>query len=88
MLLIYQNILLILNNRLGRSVQYEIQETLVDSSGIPEKEKQRVVSAHKSEYQHAVILDRQNKKRKREKQTQENSKKMPPKKNKNEIMIF
>ena len=49
---------------LGRSVQYKIQEILVDSSGIPEKQKQRVVSAHKSEYQHAVILDRQNKKRK------------------------
>ena len=53
-------------DRSGKSVQYEIQEILVDSSGIPQKEKQRVVSSHKSEYQHAVILDKQNKKRKRE----------------------
>ena len=29
---------------------YEIQEILVDSSGIPEKGNQRVMSAHKSEY--------------------------------------
>ena len=56
---------------------YEIQEILVDSSGIPEKENQRVMSAHKSEYQHEVTLDRQNKKRKGEKQAQENSKRMP-----------
>ena len=44
------------------------------------KKNKRVVSAHKSEYQHAVILDRQNKKRKREKQAQENSKRTPLKK--------
>ena len=68
------------HDRLGTSVQHEIQEILVDSIGIPEIEKQRVVSAHKSEYQYAVILDRQNKKRKMEKQAQENSKRAPPKK--------
>ena len=50
-------------------MQYEIQQLLVESNGIPEQEKRRVVSAHKSEYQHAVILDNQNK-RKRERQAQ------------------
>ena len=40
--------------RLDSSVQYEIQQFLVESSGIPEDENLRVVSAHKSEYQHVV----------------------------------
>ena len=51
-------------DRLGRSVQYEIQEILVDSNDIPEKGKQKTAIAHKSEYQHAVTLDRQIKKKK------------------------
>ena len=38
------------------------------------------MNVYKSEYQHAVILDRQNKKRKKEEQAQENSKRTPPKK--------
>ena len=46
-------------------MQYEIQEILVDSNDIPEKGKQKIAIAHKSEYQHAVTLDRQNKKKKR-----------------------
>ena len=41
-------------NRLGSSVQYEIQQLFVESNGTPEAEKRRVVSAHKSEYQHEV----------------------------------
>ena len=40
------------------------------------------MSSHKFESQHTVILDRQNKKRKREKQVQENSKRTPPEKKK------
>ena len=51
--------------------KYEIQQLLVESNGITEEEK--VASDHKSEYQHAVILDNQNK-RKRERQAQGNSK--------------
>ena len=58
---------------LDSSVQYEIQKLLLENNGIQEEEKRRVVSAHKSEYQQAVILDIQNK-RKRERQAQENSK--------------
>ena len=54
-------------DRLGSSVQYEIQQLLVKSSDIPKEEKRRVVSAHKCKYQHAVILDNQNK-RNRERQ--------------------
>ena len=46
---------------------------MVESNGISEEVKRRVVSAHKSEYQHAVTLYKQNK-RKRERQTQGNSK--------------
>ena len=45
-------------------MQYEIQEILVDSNDIPEKGKQKIAIAHKSKYQHAVTLDRQNKKKK------------------------
>ena len=45
-------------------MQYEIQEILVDSNDIPEKGKQKTAIAHKSEYQHAVTLDRQIKKKK------------------------
>ena len=67
--------------RLDSSVQYEIQQLLLERNGTPEEEKRRVVSAHKSEYQHAVILDVQNK-RKRERQTQGNSKGTPLKKRK------
>ena len=59
--------------RLGCSVQYEIQQRLVESNCIPEEEKRRAVSAHKYEYQYAVILDNQNK-RKRGRQAQRNSK--------------
>ena len=44
-------------------MQDEIQRLLVQSNGTPEEEKRRVVNAHKSEYQHAVILDNQNKRR-------------------------
>ena len=53
-------------------MQHEIQQLLVESKGIPEEEKRTVVSGHKSEYQHAVILDNQNQ-RKREKEAQRNS---------------
>ena len=67
-------------DRLGSSVQYEIKQLLVESNVIPDEEK-CVVNAHKSEYQHAVILDNQNK-RKREKQAQGNSKGTPSKKSK------
>ena len=35
----------------------EIQQLLVENNGIPEEEKRRVMSAHKTEYQHPVILD-------------------------------
>ena len=41
-------------------MQYEIQQLLVESNGIPEEEKRRAVIAHISEYQHAVILDNHN----------------------------
>ena len=53
-------------DRLGRSVKYEIQQLLVENNGIPEEEKRRVMSAHKTEYQHPVILDniKKNKERK------------------------
>ena len=68
-------------DRLGRSVQYEIQQLLVENNGIPEEEKRRVTSTHKSEYQHTVILDNKNK-RKREKQSQGNSKGTTSKKRK------
>ena len=40
-------------------MQYEFQELSVESNGIPEEEKSRVVSAEKSEYQHEFILDKQ-----------------------------
>ena len=60
-------------DRLGSSVQYEIQQILVENTGIPEEKKRRAMSADKSDYQHAVILDNLNK-RKREKQAQGNSK--------------
>ena len=40
-------------------MQYEFQELLVESTGIPEEEKSRVVSAEKSEFQHEFILDKQ-----------------------------
>ena len=40
---------------------------MVESNGILEEVKRRVVSAHKSEHQHAVTLYKQNKK-KRERQ--------------------
>ena len=53
-------------------MQHEIQQLLVESKGIPEEVKRTVVSAYKSEYQHAVILDNQNQ-RKREKEAQRNS---------------
>ena len=56
-------------------MQHEIQQLLVESKGIPEEVKRTVVSAHKSEYQHAVILDNQNQ-RKREKEAQRNSKEL------------
>ena len=36
-------------DRLGSSLQYEIQQLLVESNGIPE-EKHRIVSAHKAGY--------------------------------------
>ena len=62
-------------------MQYEIQQRLVESNGIAAEEKGRVVSARKSEYQHTVILDNQNK-RKRGKQAQGNSKGTPLKKKK------
>ena len=68
-------------DRLGSSVQYEIQQLLVEYNGIPQEEKRRVLSAHKSEYQHAVILDNQNK-RKRERQAQGNSRRTLSKKRK------
>ena len=68
-------------DRLGSSVQYEIQQLLVESNGIPEEEKRRVVSAHKSKYRHADILDKQNK-RKRERQAPGNSKGTSSKKRK------
>ena len=48
------------HDRLGSSAQYEIQQHLVQSNDIAEEEKPRVMSAHKSEYLHAVILDNQN----------------------------
>ena len=68
-------------DRLGSSVQYLIQQLLVESNGIPEEAKCRVVSSHKSKYQHAVILHNQSK-RKRERQAQGNSKGSPSKKKK------
>ena len=66
-------------DRIGSSLQYEIQQLLVETNGIPEKEKRRVVSSHEFEYQHAVILNNQNK-RKKEKQAQGISKGTPSKK--------
>ena len=52
-------------DRLGSSVQYEIQQLLFETSGIPEEEKRRVVSSHKSQYQlvnmQSDMLDNQNK---------------------------
>ena len=52
-------------DRLGSSVQYEIQQLLFETNGIPEEEKRRVVSSHKSQYQlvnmQSDMLDNQNK---------------------------
>ena len=73
-------------DRLDSSVQYEIQQLLVKSNGIPEEEKCRVVSVHKCEYQDAVILDNQNK-RNRERQAQGNRKGTPSKKRKLSFLV-
>ena len=54
-------------------MQSKIQQLLVEKNGIPEEEKRRVTSDHKSQYQHPIILDNK-KKRKREKLSLENSK--------------
>ena len=42
-------------DRLGSSVQYEIQQLLVESNGMSEEETRWVVKARKSEYQHTVF---------------------------------
>ena len=57
-------------------MQYQFQELLLESNGIPEEEKSRVGSAEKSEYQHEFILDKQ-KQKKRERQPQTLLNKVP-----------